>query len=197
MFDPAGPAPAPRPWTINLRLPPKAARRRHRSRRPRRFRIWLSPAPGVAPVNGASRDTLPASAGGSFLSDHRVREDTMGRMVKHPRMTTCSFCGRSSNVSGPHVEGPADVYLCERCSGIAADIFRHEREVREGRAETGTTQEGGPAWARCTFCGKPRGQTGPMVGGTGGTWICAACVDGAAVAVDEMRRAGIIPGRSN
>jgi hypothetical protein len=45
------------------------------------------------------------------------------------------------------------------------------------------------------LCGKPRDQTGPMVGGPGGTWICAACVDGAAVAVDEMRRAGILPER--
>jgi hypothetical protein len=112
------------------------------------------------------------------------------------RTSQCSFCGRWNTESGAHVEGPSDVYLCERCCGISADIFRHEREVREGRAERGAaTEEGGSAWARCTLCGKPRDQTGPMVGGPGGTWICAACVDGAAVAVDEMRRAGILPER--
>jgi hypothetical protein len=137
-----------------------------------------------------------APAGGGLLSGDSVRAGTMGPMEKKRRVTTCSFCGWSSDESGAHVEGPADVYLCERCCGIALGIFRHERAVREGRAEPVGTEEGGPPWARCTFCGKPRGETGPMVGGADGTWICAACVGGVAFAVDEMRRAGIIPARS-
>jgi hypothetical protein len=75
-------------------------------------------------------------------------------MEKKRRVTTCSFCGWSSDESGAHVEGPADVYLCERCCGIALGIFRHERAVREGRAEPVGTEEGGAAMGTVHFLRK-------------------------------------------
>ncbi len=43
------------------------------------------------------------------------------------RVTTCSFCGKTSRDVGPMVEGPNDVYICSNCVDLCQNIFKQER----------------------------------------------------------------------
>ncbi|HEX2971319.1 MAG TPA: ATP-dependent Clp protease ATP-binding subunit ClpX [Tepidisphaeraceae bacterium] len=43
------------------------------------------------------------------------------------RVTTCSFCGKTSRDVGPMVEGPSDVYICANCVDLAHNIIRQEK----------------------------------------------------------------------
>src|SRR5207253_5180978 len=43
------------------------------------------------------------------------------------RVTTCSFCGKSSRDVGPMVEGPSDVFICANCVDLAHNIIRQEK----------------------------------------------------------------------
>ncbi len=43
------------------------------------------------------------------------------------RLTTCSFCGKTSREVGPMVEGPNDVYICANCTDLCQNIFKQER----------------------------------------------------------------------
>ncbi|MBY0308188.1 MAG: ATP-dependent Clp protease ATP-binding subunit ClpX [Phycisphaerales bacterium] len=43
------------------------------------------------------------------------------------RLTTCSFCGKTSREVGPMVEGPSDVYICNNCTDLCQNIFKQER----------------------------------------------------------------------
>src|SRR3954467_3374938 len=43
------------------------------------------------------------------------------------RVTTCSFCGKSSRDVGPMVEGRSDVYICANCVDLAHNIIRQEK----------------------------------------------------------------------
>ncbi len=43
------------------------------------------------------------------------------------RVTTCSFCGKSSRDVGPMVEGPNEVYICQHCVDLCGNIFRQEK----------------------------------------------------------------------
>ena len=50
------------------------------------------------------------------------------------RVTTCSFCGKTSREVGPMVEGPNDVYICANCTELCQNIFKQERRrVTPGR----------------------------------------------------------------
>lgn len=50
------------------------------------------------------------------------------------RVTTCSFCGKTSREVGPMVEGPNDVYICSNCNELCLNIFKQERRrVSTGR----------------------------------------------------------------
>ncbi len=58
---------------------------------------------------------------------------------KGRRVTTCSFCGKSSREVGPMVEGPNDVYVCANCTDLCQNIFKQERRrVHAGRPMFGT-----------------------------------------------------------
>ena len=46
---------------------------------------------------------------------------------KGRRLTTCSFCGKTSRDVGPMVEGPNDVYICQHCTDLCQNIFKQER----------------------------------------------------------------------
>ncbi|MCA3005291.1 MAG: ATP-dependent Clp protease ATP-binding subunit ClpX [Planctomycetaceae bacterium] len=46
---------------------------------------------------------------------------------KGRRLTTCSFCGKTSREVGPMVEGPNDVYICSHCTDLCQNIFKQER----------------------------------------------------------------------
>ncbi len=63
--------------------------------------------PGTPPSGGSGRDDA-----GSF---------------KGRRVTTCSFCGKTSREVGPMVEGPNEVYICNNCTDLCQNIFKQER----------------------------------------------------------------------
>jgi len=50
-----------------------------------------------------------------------------GGGFKGRRVTTCSFCGKTSREVGPMVEGPNDVYICSNCVDLCQNIFKQER----------------------------------------------------------------------
>lgn len=50
------------------------------------------------------------------------------------RVTTCSFCGKTSREVGPIVEGPNDVYICTNCTDLCGNIFKQEKR----RVSTGS-----------------------------------------------------------
>src|SRR5712671_4347574 len=54
------------------------------------------------------------------------------------RVTTCSFCGKTSREVGPMVEGPNEVYICTNCVDLCQNIFRQER-CRVGSVSTTLT----------------------------------------------------------
>ncbi len=65
------------------------------------------------PGGGGGSGTNPPGGGGGFR----------GR-----RVTTCSFCGKSSRDVGSMVEGPSDVYICANCVDLAHNIIRQEKK---------------------------------------------------------------------
>ncbi len=46
------------------------------------------------------------------------------------RLTRCSICGRYNNVTGPMVEGPAEIYICADCTEVAYGIVLQMRGHR-------------------------------------------------------------------
>jgi ATP-dependent Clp protease ATP-binding subunit ClpX len=42
------------------------------------------------------------------------------------KITTCSFCGKTSREVGPMVEGP-NVYICSNCTDLCQNIFKQEK----------------------------------------------------------------------
>lgn len=70
-------------------------------------------------AKGKNDDTNPPSpTSGAGRDDSSFR----GRKV-----TTCSFCGKTSRDVGPMVEGPSEVYICSHCTELCQNIFRQER----------------------------------------------------------------------
>ena len=54
------------------------------------------------------------------------------------KVTTCSFCGKTSREVGPMVEGPSDVYICTNCTDLCQNIFKQEkRRVAGSRPQLG------------------------------------------------------------
>src|SRR5262245_8006529 len=75
------------------------------------------------PGNGGGPPNLPPSGGGSNLPP----TGGGGGGFRGRRVTTCSFCGKSSRDVGPMVEGPSDVYICANCVDLAHNIIRQEK----------------------------------------------------------------------
>ncbi|HJN80634.1 MAG TPA: ATP-dependent Clp protease ATP-binding subunit ClpX, partial [Phycisphaerales bacterium] len=67
---------------------------------------------------GHSEGDEPPTGGGGGGDDGGFR----GR-----RVTTCSFCGKTSREVGPMVEGPSDIYICSNCTDLCQNIFRQEK----------------------------------------------------------------------
>src|SRR5215510_14973485 len=63
----------------------------------------------------------PGSAGGGGGGDGGAGS------FRGRRVTTCSFCGKTSREVGPMVEGPNEVYICSNCVDLCQNIFRQER----------------------------------------------------------------------
>lgn len=55
-----------------------------------------------------------------------------GGGFKGRKITTCSFCGKTSREVGPMVEGPNEVYICSKCVDLCQNIFRQERRRVSG-----------------------------------------------------------------
>ncbi|HWE01582.1 MAG TPA: ATP-dependent Clp protease ATP-binding subunit ClpX [Tepidisphaeraceae bacterium] len=68
------------------------------------------------PGNGGNGGQNPPGGGNNPPGGFRGR-----------RVTTCSFCGKSSRDVGPMVEGPSDVYICANCVDLAHNIIRQEK----------------------------------------------------------------------
>ena len=64
----------------------------------------------------------PSGPGGGGASGGGGDGGFRGRKV-----TTCSFCGKTSREVGPMVEGPSDVYICTNCTDLCQNIFKQER----------------------------------------------------------------------
>ncbi|MBL1218642.1 MAG: ATP-dependent Clp protease ATP-binding subunit ClpX [Planctomycetes bacterium] len=73
--------------------------------------------PGGGNGNGGSGDDSGSSSGGGGG----------GGGFRGRRVTTCSFCGKTSRDVGPMVEGPNEVYICANCVDLCQNIFRQER----------------------------------------------------------------------
>lgn len=54
-------------------------------------------------------------------------DNTNSKDFKGRKVTTCSFCGKTSREVGPMVEGPNTVYICTSCTDLCQNIFRQEK----------------------------------------------------------------------
>ncbi|MDA1025421.1 MAG: ATP-dependent Clp protease ATP-binding subunit ClpX, partial [Planctomycetota bacterium] len=70
----------------------------------------------TGPAGITNPESSPTTGGGSGGGGFRGR-----------KITTCSFCGKTSREVGPMVEGPGDVYICTNCTDLCQNIFRQER----------------------------------------------------------------------
>src|SRR5687768_15607417 len=75
--------------------------------------------------NGGGSNTPPTGGGGGGGSGSGTQPPGGG--FRGRRVTTCSFCGKSSRDVGPMVEGPSDVYICSNCVDLAHNIIRQEK----------------------------------------------------------------------
>jgi ATP-dependent Clp protease ATP-binding subunit ClpX len=69
----------------------------------------------------------PGGGGGQNPPGGSGSNNTTGGAFRGRRVTTCSFCGKSSRDVGPMVEGPSDVYICANCVDLAHNIIRQEK----------------------------------------------------------------------
>ncbi len=53
--------------------------------------------------------------------------DAGGGAFRGRKVTTCSFCGKTSREVGAMVEGPNDVYICCNCVDLCQNIFKQEK----------------------------------------------------------------------
>ncbi len=104
-----------------------------------RFDPEERPAPVNASGSGGSR--RPASKGsdsggsqsgggggtGGGGSGGSTGGGSGGGGFRGRKVTTCSFCGKTSREVGPMVEGPNDIYICSNCTDLCQNIFRQER----------------------------------------------------------------------
>lgn len=65
--------------------------------------------------------------GGNNNSDGGNGSGDGGDGFRGRKVTTCSFCGKTSRDVGPMVEGPSDVYICGNCTDLCQNIFKQER----------------------------------------------------------------------
>src|SRR5947209_6665583 len=80
------------------------------------------------PGNGGGNQLPPGGGGGSGNGGNGGGNLPPGNQgFRGRRVTTCSFCGKSSRDVGPMVEGPSDVYICANCVDLAHNIIRQEK----------------------------------------------------------------------
>ncbi len=79
-----------------------------------------SPANSTGSDSGSGNSGIGDGSGGSTDSGD-------GNGFRGRKVTTCSFCGKTSRDVGPMVEGPGEVYICANCVELCQNIFRQER----------------------------------------------------------------------
>ena len=96
----------------------------------------FDPAPAHAPTNatrnpggrgGSSRGDEGGGFGGGSGGGPGAGDGPGDGGFRGRRVTTCSFCGKTSREVGPMVEGPNDIYICSNCTDLCQNIFRQER----------------------------------------------------------------------
>jgi len=88
--------------------------------------------PNTQPVNAEGSDPDPGSGTGASGDAGSMKPgggggDGGGGGFRGRKVTTCSFCGKTSREVGPMVEGPGEVYICSNCVELCQNIFRQER----------------------------------------------------------------------
>jgi ATP-dependent Clp protease ATP-binding subunit ClpX len=94
---------------------------------------FMPTPPNRNDLNQGNRGGPPGGAGGGANGgggDSGFR----GRKI-----TTCSFCGKTSRDVGPMVEGPGDVYICSNCTDLCQNIFKQERRKVSSASSMFTT----------------------------------------------------------
>ena len=86
---------------------------------------FTGPDDVLAGVDGDDFDGGGGSGGGSGSGSGSGSGGDDG--FKGRRVTTCSFCGKTSREVGPMVEGPNDIYVCSHCTDLCQNIFRQEK----------------------------------------------------------------------
>ena len=86
-----------------------------------------------------SREGSGGASGGESGSGEGGSGRGEGGGFRGRKITTCSFCGKTSREVGPMVEGPSEVYICSKCVDLCQNIFRQERRRVSGT--TGTLRE--------------------------------------------------------
>jgi ATP-dependent Clp protease ATP-binding subunit ClpX len=76
--------------------------------------------------DGTDQPPTPPSGGGGS-GGGGISGGGDGGNFRGRRVTTCSFCGKTSREVGPMVEGPNEVYVCGNCVDLCQNIFRQER----------------------------------------------------------------------
>ena len=79
---------------------------------------------GGGPGNGGGAGGAGGGAGGGSGGNAGGGD---GGGFRGRKVTTCSFCGKTSREVGPMVEGPNDVYICTNCTDLCQNIFKQER----------------------------------------------------------------------
>ncbi len=98
--------------------------------------LTTAAGPGNGGRKGGPRESglgqnAPSSNGGGGGSGSGTGGDGGFRGKK---VTTCSFCGKTSREVGPMVEGPNDVYICANCTDLCQNIFKQEKRRVTGAA---------------------------------------------------------------
>ncbi|MGA0872445.1 MAG: ATP-dependent Clp protease ATP-binding subunit ClpX, partial [Phycisphaerales bacterium] len=80
---------------------------------------------------GSGRGGLGNGGGGGGASGGGSGDGGNGGF-RGRKVTTCSFCGKTSREVGPMVEGPGEVYICTNCTDLCQNIFKQERRRTSG-----------------------------------------------------------------
>jgi len=67
------------------------------------------------------------NGGGQGTPPNSGNPQNPGQGFRGRRITTCSFCGKSSRDVGTMVEGPSEVFICANCVDLAHNIIRQEK----------------------------------------------------------------------
>lgn len=98
-----------------------------------------------SPFDGGSGDNSSGSSGGSSGGGGNSGGTSGGGGggdddgFRGRRVTTCSFCGKTSREVGPMVEGPNEIYVCSNCTDLCQNIFKQERRRISAASPTFTS----------------------------------------------------------